>query len=559
VGQVSRMLQVQYRMHQDIADWASDAMYKGELRTNEDVKLRTLSQLQHVQEKLSVDECGDDSIIGRSSLLLIDTSGCDMYETVNAAGSRFNEGEANIVSTHVRTLLKIGLEPEEIAVTSPYNGQVELLRTMLLPDFPTLEIRSVDGFQGGEREAVVLSLVRSSDRGGANGIGFLKDDRRLNVAVTRAKRHCAVVCDSETVSQSCFVKGLISWMEERGEYRSAIEFLGDQEDLIEADILNAEAEILRLVSESKIDDGTSEIIRPQPMLEKVKEDNESTSETQQKALTNTKEVNRRKGILDKISTFAETGSIGDEIVFSSELSSFDRKVIHEFASQLGLDHISEGTEGLNRRIIVGIKKEVLRPPKVTAGKNKEVDDAEEDVKPTRGGFSNLNMDEDTSSESETEDISKGVPSQAPGTAGQQSTNQLLADLARERMQRRQETQTLDTKPTVTRKKKKKKKGKGKGVKLGGGAGDNNTKVEEASVDDLDDMAFLNAQIEKVQTSHGRKVEGKGKGYRSIVNGILISKPPPREEKKNTKASAALQAKLKNSQDGRKTKKKGKKK
>ena len=66
---------------------------------------------------------------------------------------------------------------------------------MLLPDIPKLEIKSVDGFQGGEREAFVLSLVRSSERGGASGIGFLKDDRRLNVAVTRARRQCVV--DSE--------------------------------------------------------------------------------------------------------------------------------------------------------------------------------------------------------------------------------------------------------------------------------------------------------------------------------------------------------------------------
>ena len=60
-----------------------------------------------------------------------------------------------------------------------------MLRKRLLTDIPKLEIRSVDGFQGGEREAVVLSLVRSSEKGGKDGIGFLRDERRLNVAVTR--------------------------------------------------------------------------------------------------------------------------------------------------------------------------------------------------------------------------------------------------------------------------------------------------------------------------------------------------------------------------------------
>ena len=97
-----------------------------------------------------------------------------MHETANEAGSRSNDGEANIVVSHVHSLISMGLRAEDIAVITPYNGQVKLLRSLLLPDVPKLEIRSVDGFQGGEREDVVLSLVRSSDEGGKNGIGFLR-------------------------------------------------------------------------------------------------------------------------------------------------------------------------------------------------------------------------------------------------------------------------------------------------------------------------------------------------------------------------------------------------
>jgi superfamily I DNA and/or RNA helicase len=119
-----------------------------------------------------------------------------MVESTNAAGSRYNEGEAQLVQLHVQKLLDYGVQQEQIAIISPYNGQVEILRLALLPDFPKLQIRSVDGFQGGEREAVIISLVRSSDQGGQDGIGFLRDDRRLNVAVTRAKRHCCVICDT---------------------------------------------------------------------------------------------------------------------------------------------------------------------------------------------------------------------------------------------------------------------------------------------------------------------------------------------------------------------------
>ena len=148
----------------------------------------------------------------------------------------------------------VGVPPAEIAVISPYNGQVEVLRLALLPDFPTLQIKSVDGFQGGEREAVVISLVRSSDSrgGGGNGIGFLKDDRRLNVAVTRAKRHCCIVCDTETVRQSPFIENLIDWVEEHGEQRSALEVNNADEDAagqFDADLALAEMELERLMRE----------------------------------------------------------------------------------------------------------------------------------------------------------------------------------------------------------------------------------------------------------------------------------------------------------------------
>jgi superfamily I DNA and/or RNA helicase len=165
---ISRMLRVQYRMHHDIADWASQAMYGGELQTHESVREQTLSQLEAIG-KLAMDE-----ELAETRLLLVDTAGCEYFETMNMAGSRFNEGEASIVVQHARKLIGMGLDQSQLAIITPYNGQVELLRSLLLHDFPRLEIRSVDGFQGGEREAVILSLVRSSDRGGKEGIGFLR-------------------------------------------------------------------------------------------------------------------------------------------------------------------------------------------------------------------------------------------------------------------------------------------------------------------------------------------------------------------------------------------------
>ena len=81
---------------------------------------------------------------------------------------------------------------------------------------------------------------------------------------------------------------------------------------------------------------------------------------------------------------------------------------------------------------------------------------------------------------------------------------------------------------------------------------------ESPDNELDDLAFLDAQIEAVQTSHGRKVEGSGKGYRSIINGMLIEKPPPPERRRDARAAIALKSRLKEAEAGRKTKGKKKK-
>ena len=79
--------------------------------------------------------------------------------------------------------------------------------------------------QGREKEAIIISMVRCND---AREVGFLSDRRRMNVAVTRARRHCAIVCDSETVSGDAFLARLVKYFEAHGEYASAAELLPGQ-------------------------------------------------------------------------------------------------------------------------------------------------------------------------------------------------------------------------------------------------------------------------------------------------------------------------------------------
>jgi AAA domain len=159
-----------------------------------------------------------------------------MWEARDADESTSNVGEADVVVKHVMALLAFGVRARDIAVVTPYNAQVALLRAMFAagvdaagggtdapPPMAGLEVRSVDGFQGQEKEAIVLSLVRSN---AARSVGFLSDFRRLNVAVTRARRHVCVVCDSETVGADRTIAGLLRYAGERGEVRSAVEYAG---------------------------------------------------------------------------------------------------------------------------------------------------------------------------------------------------------------------------------------------------------------------------------------------------------------------------------------------
>jgi len=130
--------------------------------------------------------------------------------------SKLNPGEAELVAAEVRKLLKL-LPPQDIAVISPYDAQVQKLRE-LLRDVGDLEIDTVDGFQGREKEAVVVSLVRSNPEG---ELGFVADIRRINVALTRARKKLIVVGDSATIARHPFHGGFVRYAESIGAWRSA--------------------------------------------------------------------------------------------------------------------------------------------------------------------------------------------------------------------------------------------------------------------------------------------------------------------------------------------------
>lgn len=211
--EVYRRLTVQYRMHETIMRFSSDQFYAGELVADISVKAHTLADLVPSTEEAA-------------ALPIIeywDTAGAEWHEELEPDGlSKFNAREATWVVQQVRQLLDLGLAANQIAVIAPYAAQVRLLRNRLQID--DLEIDTVDGFQGREKEAVVMCFVRSNSIG---ELGFLADTRRTNVALTRAKRLLRVIGDSATLANHPFYRQLIDYFEAQQAYHSVWELGGE--------------------------------------------------------------------------------------------------------------------------------------------------------------------------------------------------------------------------------------------------------------------------------------------------------------------------------------------
>lgn len=206
---VTRRLDVQYRMHEVIMAFSSREFYDGSQKADASVREHLLRDLPGVTAGPLTDV----------PVRFIDTAGASYDESPEPEGeSRLNPDEAALVVRKVRALLDAGLSADAIAVIAPYSAQVRLLREKLR--IPGLEIDSIDGFQGREKEAVVLSLVRSNAE---NQVGFLADVRRMNVALTRARRKLLVVGDSATLGAHPFYERLFSYFQEIGAWQSVWE------------------------------------------------------------------------------------------------------------------------------------------------------------------------------------------------------------------------------------------------------------------------------------------------------------------------------------------------
>ncbi len=189
------LLNTQYRMRPAIAGFSSDYFYNSLLLTAEHL----INTGVHIT--------------------FIDTAGSGYYEKHGPDGmSLQNEGELEIVQ---KLITENKFDPAHTAFISPYSGQVSAAKEILPKE---IRISTIDSFQGQEKQIIILSLVRSNDE---NEIGFLKDYRRMNVAITRAKEELFVIGDSATIGGDMFYNKFLAYVEKNGNYRTVWEF-GEQ-------------------------------------------------------------------------------------------------------------------------------------------------------------------------------------------------------------------------------------------------------------------------------------------------------------------------------------------
>jgi superfamily I DNA and/or RNA helicase len=220
---ITAMLLVQYRMHEELMRFPSESMYDGKLIAADAVRARSLADYAEVKE--------DDA--RPQPFCLLDASGKGWEEeregqpgSDDGAGpSTRNPGQAARTVAETRRLLSRGVPPNEIAVITPYLAQARDLRATLRDAIARgLEVGTVDGFQGREKDCVIVDLVRSNSEG---QVGFLSDTRRMNVAITRARRFLLVLGDSGTLASHPYYKALLDSAESRGAYLSAWNDEGD--------------------------------------------------------------------------------------------------------------------------------------------------------------------------------------------------------------------------------------------------------------------------------------------------------------------------------------------
>ena len=208
------LLKIQYRMNDDIMRFSSNYFYGGQVESAPEVKYRSILDLDTPMTWIDTSEMRKEESGERTELF--------REEFVGESFGRINKAEAEVTLLALQHYFnQIGKqrlldERIDVGIISPYRAQVQYLRRLLMkreffkPFRRYISINTVDGFQGQERDIIVISMVRSNDDG---QIGFLRDLRRMNVAITRARMKLIILGDVPTLTRHPFYRQLWQYIE----------------------------------------------------------------------------------------------------------------------------------------------------------------------------------------------------------------------------------------------------------------------------------------------------------------------------------------------------------
>ena len=238
--EVVTLLKIQYRMNDEIMRFSSDWFYGGKVESAPQIKYRSVLDYDHPitwidtgeeseerrvkseEFNSSSDDASEESEEQENSSLFTHHSSLYKEQFVGESFGRINKAEAELtLLTLAEYFTKIGKlrvlsERIDVGIISPYRAQVQYLKKLIKkyeffkPYRRLISVNTVDGFQGQERDVILISLVRSNDEG---QIGFLKDLRRMNVAMTRARMKLIILGNKDTMTRHPFYKKLWEYVE----------------------------------------------------------------------------------------------------------------------------------------------------------------------------------------------------------------------------------------------------------------------------------------------------------------------------------------------------------
>lgn len=230
---IKSLLSIQYRMNTPIMSFPNLSLYESKLSAHSSCSEIRLTDLPNLHPEADPQENEEEKEL-LAPVVFYDTSGCEYYETtpspeegVLLADSKSNVHEVELVVKHLEELFRRGLMAGQVTILTPYSAQVALLHSSIRShrfasppgsniNAEEIELGTIDSMQGREKDVVILSLVRSNAE---QQVGFLAQKKRLNVAITRAKRQLVIVGDAETIGNAKdlpddFLPKYMQWLDE---------------------------------------------------------------------------------------------------------------------------------------------------------------------------------------------------------------------------------------------------------------------------------------------------------------------------------------------------------